>query len=204
MEFVVFNLLKELDFYFLFFLIYSHDIINRWVYPLVPDMGICCLQQNYMFLRNNVYRNRTVELASNAKLRENVVIHEGCRVGKKTEILNSVIGRNCVIGENCVLKNAFVFDGVRIGDKCMLQNCVIGRNSNILPGTALHDGTIIGDNCKLPDVGSLDKAFVVAQHQKDDYDEGARRITCTTKIEFLFIDNFPSFRFNIRYVRENR
>lgn len=150
----------------------SHDIINRWVYPLVPDMGICCLQQNYMFLRNNVYRNRTVELASNAKLRENVVIHEGCRVGKSTEISNSVIGRNCVIGENCTLKNAFVFDGVKIGDKCSLKNCVIGKMSNVVSGTALHDGTIVGDNCKLPHLKTLDKAFVVAQHQNDEYDEG--------------------------------
>ena len=82
-------------------------------------MGICCLQRNYMFLRNIVYRNRTVELASIAKLRENVVIHEGCRVGKKTEILDSVIGRICTIGENCVLQNVFLFDGVEVGNKCI-------------------------------------------------------------------------------------
>lgn len=126
-----------------------------------------------------MYRNRTVEMASNAKLRENVVIHEGCRVGKKTEILNSVIGRNCVIGENCVLKNAFLFDGVQIGDKCVLQNCVIGRKSKVSPATALHDGTIVGDNCQLPNIVSLGKSFVVAQHQNDDYDEGKR---CTLLI----------------------
>lgn len=149
-------------------------------------MGICCLQQNYMFLRNNVYRNRTVGMASNAKLRENVVIHEGCRVGTKTEISNSVIGRNCVIGENCVLKNAFLFDGVQIGDKCELQNCVIGRKSSISSGTVLHDGTIIGDSCKLPNLKSLEKAFVVAQYQYDDYDEGMWRtnISTTQKLNF--------------------
>lgn len=41
----------------------SNDIINRWVYPLVPDMGICCLKQTYLFLRNNIYRSKDVQLA---------------------------------------------------------------------------------------------------------------------------------------------
>lgn len=139
-------------------------------------MGICCLEQNYMFLRNNVYRNRTVQLANNVKLRENVVIHEGCRVGEKTEILNSVIGRNCKIGRNCVLQNAFIFDGVQIGDKCILKNCVVGKGSKISNVTQLHDGTIVGDSCEIPTQKTLDKAFIVAQQPpKYDLDEGKRQ-----------------------------
>lgn len=43
--------------------IISNEIINRGVYPLVPDMGICCLFQKYAFLRNNIYRNKNVQLA---------------------------------------------------------------------------------------------------------------------------------------------
>lgn len=160
------------------FVFNSHDIINRWVYPLVPDMGICCLHQNYMFLRNNLYRNRTVELANNAKLRENVVIHEKCRVDKNTEILNSVIGRNCKIGQDCSLENAFVFDGVKIGDKCKLKNCVVGKKSEILDGTDLRDGTIVGDYCKIPAKMKLEKVFVVAQQRNDDQDEGVRVFFC--------------------------
>lgn len=130
-----------------------------------------------MFLRNNVYRNRTVALANNAKLRENVVIHEGCRVGRKTEILNSVVGRNCVFGQNCVLENAFIFDDVKIGDKCVLKNCVIGRKSVLLNEIALHDGTIVGDYCKIPDRTQLDKAFVVARQAADELDDGEQRFS---------------------------
>lgn len=126
-----------------------------------------------MYLRNNVYRNRTVQLANNAKLRENVVIHDQCRVGEKTEILNSVIGRNCTIGRNCVLQNAFVFDGARIGDKCILKNCVIGKIAKILNHTVIHDGTIVGDFCEIPEQSKLDKVFVVAQQPPEyDQDEG--------------------------------
>lgn len=184
-------------------LVCSHDIINRWVYPLVPDMGICCLQQNYMFLRNNVYRNGTVELDNNAKLRENVVIHEGCRVGKKTEILNSVIGRNCTIGQSCVLENAFVFDDVKIGDKCILKNCVIGKMSTLLNQTALHDGTIVGDYCKIPDKMQLDKAFVVAQQRNDNLDEGMRNFcSASQKLSFHLFNSILCFFCS--YLRRNR
>lgn len=106
----------------------SHDIVNRWTYPLVPDMGVCCLEQIYKFLRNNVYVNRTVQLAKSVVSRENVVIDERCVIADGTELANSVVGRNCTIGRNCTLENAFVFDNVHIKDGCTLKNCVIGSN----------------------------------------------------------------------------
>lgn len=162
-------------FYYDFLIIFSHDIINRWAYPLVPDMGICCLKQNYMFLRNNVYRNGTVRMANNVKLRENVVIHQGCFVDEGTEISNSVVGRNCRIGRECILQNAFVFDGVEIGDKCVLKNCVIGKRSKIFNGTKLLDGTIVGGSCEIPKETNLNRAFIVAQHRNDELDEGRQR-----------------------------
>lgn len=41
----------------------THDIIHRWTYPLVPDMGVSAQQQTYVFRRNNVYKYRDVKLA---------------------------------------------------------------------------------------------------------------------------------------------
>lgn len=43
--------------------IISNDLINRWVYPFVPGMAISCLQLKYLYLRNNIYKNRYVHLA---------------------------------------------------------------------------------------------------------------------------------------------
>lgn len=150
----------------------SHDVMNRWAYPLVPDMGICCLQQNYMFLRNNVYRNKTVQLASSVNVLENVALQEHCVVAEKTELLNAVVGRNCKIGRSCVLENAFVFDGVEIGDKCILKNCVIGRGTKVLKETVIRNGTVIGNNCVIPSQSDIDKEFIVAKAGTDEYDEG--------------------------------
>lgn len=135
-------------------------------------MGICCLHQNYLFLRNNVYRNRTVQLASNAFSRENVVIQKNSKVAAGTELVNAVIGRNCKIGRNCVLENAFVFDNVEIGDKCVLKNCVIGKNTKIQKESAIHHGTVVGNNCVIPSQTTIDKEFIVAKAGTDDYDEG--------------------------------
>lgn len=39
------------------------------------------------------------------------------RVGERTTIKRSVVGRGCVIGKNVKLTSAIVMDGVRIGDK---------------------------------------------------------------------------------------
>lgn len=43
--------------------IISNEVMTRWAYPLVPDMGICGLKQNYICLRNFVYKNKEVHLA---------------------------------------------------------------------------------------------------------------------------------------------
>lgn len=146
----------------------SYDIINRWAYPLVPDMGISSLRQNYMFLRNNVYRNKTTQLARSCVLRENVVIQEKCSIGESTEVTNSVIGTKCTIGRNCVLENAYIFDEVSIGDKCILKNCIIGRNTKVNKETAIHNGTIIGNGCIIPQKSSIDRQVIVSTEGDDD------------------------------------
>lgn len=153
------------------FYLLSHDIINRWVYPLVPDMGICSLSQNYMFLRNNVYRSKSVQF--NAIARQNVVLHENCQVAEGTELINAVIGQNCKIGRNCVLENAFVFDNVKIGEKCVLKNCVIGKNTEIKNRTAINNGSVIGSNCVIPEEQVIDKAFIVEKKGTDEFDDAA-------------------------------
>lgn len=146
----------------------SYDIMNRWSYPLVPDMGISSLHQNYMFLRNNVYRNKATQLARSCVLRENVVIQEKSSIGESTEVANSVIGAKCTIGRNCVLENAYIFDEVNIGDKCILKNCVIGRNTKVNKETAIHNGTIIGNGCVIPAKSIIDRQVIVAREDEDD------------------------------------
>lgn len=132
-------------------------------------MGICCLKQNYMFLRNNIYRNKTVQLARSAILRENVVIHEHCVVGDGTELSNSVIGRGCKIGQNCVIENVYIFDNVTVGNKCQLRNCVIGKGSTVSKDSVISRGAVIGNDCLIPNKSRIEKQFVVSA-EKDGFE----------------------------------
>ena len=125
----------------------SRDIINRWVYPLVPDMGVCSMHQEYLFLRNNIYRNKTVKVERNCSIQNEVVLHQNCFVDQKSSLANCVFGKNCKIGKNCVINNAYVFDNVKVEDNCKLDSCIIGRNVHVMANSVISAGAVIADNC---------------------------------------------------------
>lgn len=125
----------------------SQDIINRWAYPLVPDMGVCELKQQYLFLKNNIYRNNSVKVERNCCLKNDVVLHENCTIDDESLLARCVLGKNCKVGKNCTIRNAYIFQNSTIGDGCNLQNCVIGSNVKIGPGCSIADGSVIANDC---------------------------------------------------------
>lgn len=125
----------------------SRDVINRWVYPLVPDMGVCRLSQQYLFLRNNIYRHKSVKVERNCCLQSDVVLQEGCEVDQKSTLTNCVLGKNCKIGRNCVINNSYLFNDAVIGDNCKLMNCVIGSKVHVKADCDVSSGAVISDNC---------------------------------------------------------
>ena len=148
--------------------IVSSDIINRWVYPLVPDMGICCLKQNYVYYRNNIYRSSSIQLSHNAIIKEDCVINDNTIVNDQTVISFSVIGKNCIIGKNCVLNHAYINDNSVINDNCILNHCVIGKNVKILTNCNINDGAVIGDCVILEPNTKLSKYLIQSTKPEDD------------------------------------
>ncbi|XP_055383131.1 translation initiation factor eIF-2B subunit epsilon isoform X2 [Condylostylus longicornis] len=147
--------------------IVSNDIISRWVYPLVPDMGICSLKQNYSFLRNNIYKSANANV-SKYQLKENVVIESGTNVDDKTTLSSSVVGKNCKIGKNCILHNVFLEDEITIEDDCKLQYCFVGQNTKIGCKSVLSDGVIIGKNVFLPEKTEKSKCLIQSEILDDE------------------------------------
>lgn len=147
--------------------IISNDIINRWVYPLVPDMGICSLWQNYYFLRNNIYKNPKTNILK-VQMKDNIVIQEGSSIDNGSELSCVVIGKNCKIGKNCILNNSFLFNNVIIEDNCILEYCVVGSDVVISENSKLSDGTVIGSDVVVPKNTDLKGKLV----QKDSIDDG--------------------------------
>ncbi|XP_013112236.2 translation initiation factor eIF-2B subunit epsilon [Stomoxys calcitrans] len=141
--------------------IVSNDIIGRWTYPLVPDMGVVGLTQQYIFLKNNIYKSATANM-SKVQLHENVVAHAGCAVGPGSSLNNCVLGQNVKIGQNCYISNAYVLDDVVIADNSSLEFCVVGAKTTIGSKTKLKDGCVVGKGCVLPANTNLSNAIIAS------------------------------------------
>lgn len=139
--------------------IVSNDIINRWSYPLVPDMGIVDLKQHYIFLKNNIYKSHSCNLAK-VTLGENIVVHKNSVVGAGSTLTCSVLGQNVKVGQNCHIVNAFLMDNVVVEDNCTLEFCVIGKNTVVKANTELKEGCVIGESCVVPANTKLAKSLV--------------------------------------------
>ncbi|KAL1398550.1 hypothetical protein pipiens_008873 [Culex pipiens pipiens] len=149
----------------------SRDVTNRFVYPLVPDMGICGSEQLYSFSRNNIYRHRNIRLARRATLESDVVIGEKCEIDEDTVVAHSVLGKGCKIGKNCQLRNCFLLDGVQVEDNCVLNHCIIAENVILGPGCNLTEGCVLGPEVVLPKGMTLAKMTLQSTKPDDDWSD---------------------------------
>lgn len=154
--------------------IVTNDIISRWAYPLVPDMGVVGLKQEYIFLKNNIYKSPTANM-SKVTLRENVVAHAGSVVGNGSFLGNSVLGRNVKVGQNCRIFNAVLLDGAVVEDNCVLEFGIVGKNSKISMNSVLREGCVVGNNVIVPANTNLSNAVLSSAKSNDEY---GKQIEC--------------------------
>ncbi|XP_053665543.1 translation initiation factor eIF-2B subunit epsilon-like [Anopheles marshallii] len=126
------------------------DVINRWLYPLVPDTAVSELRQQYMHLRNNVYRHRNVHLSRSCDLDGDLVVGEESEIGEGTYLRQSVVGRSCRIGRNCRIVNSFLMEGVIIGDGTVLSHCILQRGVTVGVGCTINPGSLLGEGVEIP------------------------------------------------------
>ncbi|EDX01443.1 translation initiation factor eIF-2B subunit epsilon [Drosophila yakuba] len=139
----------------------SRDIINRWAYPFVPDIGLYKLQQQYVFHKDNIYKSPEAHVSKVALL-QNVVIQAGSHVDSGTVISDSVIGANCRIGKNCRLTNAYLMAGVTVMDNCKLEHCVVGDGAIINVNCDVSAGCVLGAKSVLPAKTTLAKTLITS------------------------------------------
>ncbi|XP_058128246.1 translation initiation factor eIF-2B subunit epsilon-like [Anopheles ziemanni] len=148
----------------------SLDVMNRWVYPLVPDMAISQVCPYYKYYRNNIYRHRNVGLSRSCELDGDLVVAENSTIEEDTSIRQSVVGRGCKIGRKCRIRNSFLFDGATVGDNCVLDHCVIASGASVGAGCHISDGAVLGERVELP--GGMTVAKVLIQADKPDDEWG--------------------------------
>eukprot|EP00051_Salpingoeca_urceolata_P004996 m.69499 g.69499 ORF g.69499 m.69499 type:complete len:706 (-) comp13992_c0_seq2:43-2160(-) len=124
----------------------SMDIMQRWTYPLVPDLfsssGACATHKG-----RNVYVQPGVYLSRTSVLKRSVVIGSESRIGRdsgpQTTITNSVIGRGCTIGTGVTLDNAYLWDGVVVDDNCTITSSVLAHGVHVKHDVIINKGCLL-------------------------------------------------------------
>lgn len=97
-----------------------------------------------------VHIDGNVVIEEGAFVGPNVVLGEGCRIGKGAKIRNSVLWDHVSIGEGVEIEDAIIATGSRIGaDSKVHSGSVIGHDTEIAPGTILEPGSKVGPTAPL-------------------------------------------------------
>ena len=129
----------------------SQDVLERWCYPIVPERNLLP-DQTYTYGPQHIYKEKDVILSQSSKLQSCVVVGTNSFIGVKTEIQNSVIGRNCKIGSNVIIENSYIWDGTVIEDNCIIKHSIVAsdsiirKNAILSPGSVIAFGVIIDEN----------------------------------------------------------
>ncbi|XP_060670591.1 uncharacterized protein LOC107419573 isoform X3 [Ziziphus jujuba] len=151
----------------------SKDIIQRWTYPLVPDVKFFG-NSSVKLERQGMYRASEIGLSRSAQIGPFTVIGNGTKIGNHTTITNSVIGEGCNIGSNVSIEGSYIWDNVTIGDGCKLRHAIVCAGVIMKSGAVLEPGVIlsfkvlVGQQFVVP---SYSMVSLLQQPTKQDSDE---------------------------------
>ncbi|KAF3454378.1 hypothetical protein FNV43_RR04825 [Rhamnella rubrinervis] len=151
----------------------SKDIIQRWTYPLVPDVRFFG-NSSVKLERQGMYRASEIGLSRSAQIGPFTVIGNGTKIGNNTTISNSVIGEGCNIGSNVSIEGSYIWNNVTISDGCKLRHAivcdgVIAKAGAVLePGVVLSFKVAVGQQFVVP---SYSMVSLLQQPTKQDSDE---------------------------------
>ncbi|KAK9673477.1 hypothetical protein RND81_12G169700 [Saponaria officinalis] len=120
----------------------SKDIMQRWTYPLVPDVqsfGNSVIKLG----RQGIYRASDIGLSSNAEIGPFTLIGKGSTIGNKSKVSNSVIGEGCKIGSNVSIQGSYIWNNVTIEDGCKLKHAIVCDGVVMKAGAVLEPGVIL-------------------------------------------------------------
>ncbi|XP_062220686.1 uncharacterized protein LOC133920062 [Phragmites australis] len=152
----------------------SKDIIQRWTYPIVPDVisfGKCVENRLH---RHGIYKASDVTLSHSAQISANSVVGSATCIGDHCKVLNSVIGEGCKIGKNVLINGSYVWDNVIIEDGCKVSNSLVCDSVHLRAGAIVEPGSIlsfkveVGKNVSIP---AHSKVSLLRQPSNEDSDE---------------------------------
>ncbi|MCL7033677.1 hypothetical protein MKW94_006082 [Papaver nudicaule] len=173
----------------------SKDIIQRWTYPLVPDIQFSG-NLPIKLERQGVYKGSDLQLSRSAQLGPFTLVGSGTSIGDSCKISNSVIGEGCSIGSNVSIEGSYIWDHVTIQDGCQLNHAlvcdgvVIKSGAVLEPGVVLSYKVVVGPQFPVP---AYAKVSLLPQPTNEDSDDeleyadsgsGILDITCKLRLSY--------------------
>jgi len=125
----------------------SRDVINRWVFPCVPDTNSLQAPKGYRpkytYARRNVYIDQTVAVARSAAIGPDTVIGASTIIGDGCVISASVIGHGCRIGAGVRIQGCYIHDRVTIHDNVTLTAAILCDRVTVKAGAQVNKGAIL-------------------------------------------------------------
>ncbi|PJF19735.1 hypothetical protein PSACC_00451, partial [Paramicrosporidium saccamoebae] len=140
----------------------SMDIIERWVFPIVPEADLL-EEQPYSYRRGNCYHGLDVVLSRSASVGNNVVLGNGVSVGENSIVRNSVIGANCQIGSDVVIENSFIWDNSCVENGCRIVHSIIADHVRVRCNTRISRGCLVTSNITLGPRADIPPSIRVAK-----------------------------------------
>lgn len=151
----------------------SKDIIQRWTYPIVPDVQLST-NTSIEVERHGIYRGSEISQSRSAQVGPFTFIGKGSSIGNNTIIKNSVVGDGCKIGSNILIDGCYIWHNVTIEDGCRLTHAilcdgVVMKSGALLePGVVLSFKVVVGQDFVVP---AYSKVSLLPQPVKQDSDE---------------------------------
>ncbi|XP_043720808.1 translation initiation factor eIF-2B subunit epsilon-like [Telopea speciosissima] len=120
----------------------SKDIIQRWTYPLVPDVHFAGNHPTKLE-RRGMYRASEISQSRSAQIGPFTLVGKGTKIGDNSRLSNSVIGEGCTIGSNVSIEGSYIWNNVTIEDDCKLRHAIVCDGVVIKSGAVLEPGIIL-------------------------------------------------------------
>lgn len=151
----------------------SKDIIQRWTYPLVPDVQFSNNNPTKLE-RHGIYRASNITQSRSSQVGPFTYIGKDTIIGNNTVISNSVVGDGCKIGNNVAIDGCYIWNNVTIQDGCKLRHAILCDGVVMKPGAVLEPGVVLSYNVVVGQefiVPGYSKVSLLPQPVKEDSDE---------------------------------
>ncbi|CAH0479455.1 unnamed protein product [Peronospora belbahrii] len=143
----------------------SQAILQRWVFPMVPDANYLGASSHYVYLRGMRYKDVNVTLARTCDVQRECILGAGTTIGDRSCVHKSAIGKNCVVGKNATIDGSFLWsnvvveDGAIVTSSILCDNVVVKCGAVIGEGCVLSFGVVIGEGFSLPPFSKVTKSL---------------------------------------------